>query len=191
MVYNTKNNTKFASKNELYHATPDASKAAFRNWTAEKESLADKADTFGGRRLLGVTDKNNPIWLSFTFDRETLKISMKLSHDINTIRKSKLCPRRINLATNEQIYNLEHAMRPATKTDHGAVTQRTIDYIESVMTMVESGSIGKVKGKCTTSLFMIVSNLVYPGSAEAGKFRWRDVMSKWDIPKGEYLTVDG
>ena len=57
--------------------------------------------------------------------------------------------------------------------------------------MVESGSIGKEKGKCTKSLFMIVSNLVYPGSAEYGKFRWRDVMSTWDIPKGEYLVVNG
>lgn len=190
MVYNTQN-TKFASVNELYHVTPDAAKLAFRQWSAEKERLADTADRYGGRRLLGVTDKNNPIWLSFTIDRETLNISMKLSHDISTIRKSKLCPRRIDLGTNEPLHNLDHAMRPAGKTDHGEVTQRTLDYIETVMTMVDSGSIGKVKGKCTKSLFMIVSNLVYPGSAEYGKFRWRDVMSTWDIPKGEYLVVNG
>ena len=33
--------------------------------------------------------------------------------------------------------NIEHAMRPATKVDHGEVTQRTLDYIEQLITLNE------------------------------------------------------
>lgn len=195
MVYNTKFQA-FPNARERQALTPNEANYKFRLWSANKEKLASEANTFGGRRLLGVTDKNKPIWLSFHIDRETLNISMKLSHDMDTIRKSKLCPRGIRLATGEQLYNLEHAMRPALKTDHGEVTQRTLDYIEQVMIMCESSTIGKVKtffnkSACTKSLFMIIANLVYHGSVEVDRFRWRDVMATWDMPAGEYLTVDG
>lgn len=190
MVYNTQS-TKFATKNELYHVTPPPAKAAFRAWTKEKERLASVADVYAGRRLLGVTDKNRPIWVSFSIDKETLHIDIKLSHDMDTIRNSKLCPRRVTLAAGEQLHSLDNAMRPAQKKDHGEVTQNTLNYLEKVVDMVTSGTMGKEKGKCTSSLFMIVSNLIYEGSAEHGKFRWRDVMTEWDLPKGEYLTVYG
>ena len=59
------------------------------------------------------------------------------------------------------------------------------------MDMTASGTVGKEKGKCTTSLFMIVSNLLYEGSSDVNKFRWSDVMTTWDMPKGSYLTVYG
>ncbi len=190
MVYNTKNTT-FATKEQLYHVTPAPAKQAYREWQKQKEDLAAAADTFGGRRLLGVTDKDQPIWASYTIDKETLTINIKLSHTLDTIRLSKLCPRRITLATGENLHNLEHAMRPANKTDHGEVTQNTINYLEKVIDMVESGTVGKEKGKCTTSLFRIVSNLLYEGSGEHGKFRWDDVMRTWNMPKGSYLTVYG
>lgn len=190
MVYNTQYKT--LVKNEQAHAsTSMTSKKAFRDWNDKKKELARQADKYGGRRLLGVTDKNVPIWASFTIDKETLQIKVKLSHDMDTIRKSKLCPRRVTLATNETLLSLDNEMRPAPKKSHGEVTLNTLNYLEKVMSIVDSPTIGKEKGKCTTSLFMIVSNLIYEGSTEGDKFRWHDVMDTWNMPKGKYLTVYG
>ena len=188
MVYNTQN-TKFATKEQLYNSTPEPSKLRYRTWLKEKEELAAAAQSYGGRRLLGVTDKNRPIWASFTIDRDTLQISIKLSHDMDTIKRSKLCPNRVTLANGEALHSLDNAMRPPAKKTHGEVTQNTLKYLDKVMDMTASGTVGKEKGKCTTSLFMIVSNLLYEGSSDVNKFRWSDVMTTWDMPKGSYLTV--
>ena len=148
MVYNT-SNTRFASRTELYHITPDATRIRWYEWLEEKATEADKANTFGGKRLLGVTDKGNPMWVTMTIERDTLKMTIKLTHELDTIRKSKLCPRKIEVGNNEKIPNIEHAMRPATKTDHGEVTQRTLDYIEQLITLNES-QIHYTKGKCNS-----------------------------------------
>ena len=56
--------------------------------------------------------------------------------------------------------------------------------------MAES-SIGKINGKCSTQLFMHVSNCVYEGSSAKDKVRWNDIMKTWDMPSGKYLTVYG
>jgi hypothetical protein len=52
-------------------------------------------------------------------------------------------------------------------------------------------NIGKVNGKCSTQLFMMISNTIYEGSSEVDKFRWQDVMRTWDLPSGKYFTVYG
>ena len=190
MVYNTEFKSLVSAK-EKFHITPNKSKESFRQWNKEKEELASKATKFGGRRLLGVTDNNIPIYASYEIDKETLTLTLKLSHSIDTIRNSKYCPRRITLGINEPLNNLDFAMREASKLDHGAVTDKTIRYLEKLMTMVESGSIGKVNGQCSSQLFMYVSNFLYEGSTEQGKFRWHDVMKTWNFPNGAYFTVYG
>ena len=42
---------------------------------------------------------------------------LALTHTIDTIRKSELCPRRVTIGANEAAPNLDHAMRPASKID--------------------------------------------------------------------------
>lgn len=190
MVYNTEFKSLVSAK-EKYADTSDVAKKAFREWNLEKEKLARQADTFGGRRLLGVTKNNQPIWVSFTIDKATLTIQAKVSHTFDTIRESKLCPRRITLATNENLNDLEHAMRPSTKQDHGGITLNSINYLEKLMDLLDSSYIGRVDGKCSTQLFMHASNYIYEGSPEANKFRWSDVMKTWNMPSGQYLTIYG
>ena len=190
MVYNTEFKSLVTAK-EKFHITDDKVKKAFRDWNKEKLKLARQATIFGGRRLLGVTDNNVPIFASYEIDKKTLTLTLKLTHSIDTIRNSKYCPRRITLGTNENLNNLEFAMRPASKLDHGEITDKSIDYLEKLITMVESSSIGKVNGKCSTQLFMHVSNFIHAGSPETGKFRWHDVMKTWNMPSGQYLTIYG
>tara|TARA_B100000427_G_scaffold94719_1_gene78065 strand:+ start:166 stop:738 length:573 start_codon:yes stop_codon:yes gene_type:complete len=190
MVYNAGFKAFSPREHKLEYESNDG-RARFLAWNRAKEQLAADADSFGGRRLLGVTEKGSPIFVSFNIDKETQSIQMKLTHKIDTILQSNLCPRRITLGTNKPLDNLNHAMRPTTKTDNGEVTPNTIRYIDKLMTMAESTTMGKVKGKCSSQLFMLVSNLVHEGSVEDGEFRWRDVMTTWNLPKGEYITVYG
>ena len=60
--------------------------------------------------------------------------------------------------------------------------------------MVE-GNVGKVDGKCSTQLFMYVSNLIYEGEWEptssTNKVRWQDILKSWEFPSGRYFTVYG
>jgi len=180
--------TKFASKEAIYHITPNESTLKFRRWVKKKIKLADSLDKFGGKRLLGVTDTNTPIWVSYSIDRETLTCDIALSHSIDTIRKSKLCPRRITVATGENFTRLDHAMRPASKTDHGEVTQRTLDYIEKLMFYNES-KVYYEDNKCTTGMFMKISNAIYEGSPENLRVRWTDIMKAWNMPRGKYFNI--
>lgn len=180
----------FASKEARDATTDISSKEKFRAWEQSKRDLAKTINTFGGKRLLGVTVKDVPIWASYTIDKETLNLKVKLTHDIATIRVSKLCPRRVTIANGEHAPDIEHAMRPKTAKDVGEVTQNTLRYIDKLFGMAES-SIGKVDGKCSTQLFMHVSNCIYEGSSAKDKVRWNDIMKTWDMPSGKYLTVYG
>jgi hypothetical protein len=185
MVYNS-GNTKFATKDQLYHVTPKESRLSFVAWLKDKETIASKATKFGGKRLLGTTDKGKPIYVSFNLDRESLQLEIKLTHDISTIRKSNLCPRSVHVAHGETV-NIQHEMRPPAKKGlPGEVTQRTLDYIDKLMSYNES-KIHYIDNKISKLLFMKISHCIYPGNPD--KFRWMDVMKTWELPEGEYFTV--
>ena len=181
---------KFSSKESRQDVIDMTGKEKFRAWTRHKESLAAQATEFGGRRLLGITKKGNAIWAQYYIDKQTLDMQVSLTHDIETIRKSTLCPRRITLARGENLADLDYAMRPKTAKDLGEVTLNTLRYIDKLFNM-SNANIGKIKGKCSTQLFMMISNTIYEGSSEAGKFRWQDIMRTWDLPSGKYFTVYG
>lgn len=189
MVYNTEFKSLVSAK-EKYASTSDKSKQDSREWNKDKLELARTLNTFGGKRLLGMTDSNKPIWISYTIDRQTMTISVSLSHSIDTILKSKLCPRRITAGINESV-NLEHAMRPPQKNDNGVITPKSIDYAEKLMTIAQSPTIGKVNGQCSSLLFMYVSNFIHAGSTDDGKVRWYDIKKAWNIPSGSYFTIYG
>jgi len=179
----------FTTREERDHITDDSARARRRNWVKEKIELAKTIETFGGKRLLGVTDKDIPIYVKYTFDKNTLDIKISLTHTEDAIRKAKLCPRKVTAALHESI-NVEHAMRPKTKKDHGEVTQRTIDYI---LKLIEKSSLDyyRENKQVTSLMFMYISNCIYSGSHEPGKVRWMDIKQGWNLPQGMYFTIDG
>ncbi len=178
----------FTSNEMRNHMTPPESRFKYLAWLEEKKDLAANTDFYGGKRLLGVTHTGTPIYATLSINKETLDMHLALTHTIDTIRKSELCPRRVTIGANETAPNLDHAMRPASKTDMGEVTQRTLDYIEDLININES-KIYYENGKCTTLMFMKAAHCIYSGSHEKGKIRWIDVMEAWNLPKGQYFTV--
>lgn len=182
----------FTTQLEREYMTPNASKLGFRDWLKKKEDVAKELTSFGGKRLLGITDKGLPIVASYHIDRETLQIDISLSHNLDTIRNSTLCSRRITAAEHASFPSLQHAMRPKSKKDYGEVTLNSINYLEKLIDFCESNtSLGKENGKCTSLLFQYVSHFIYEGSTEDDKARWIDITKAWDFPKGVYFSPYG
>ncbi len=178
----------FTTNEQRMHTTVPENRLKYIAWLQEKKDLAAETDFYGGKRLLGTTEQGNPIYVTLSINKSTKDMHLALTHTMDTIRKSNLCPRRITVGANEAAPNLDHSMRPTTKSDNGEVTQRTLNYIEELIHLNES-KIHYDNNKCTTGMFMKASNAIYEGSAEQGKFRWVDVMQTWDLPKGNYFTV--
>ena len=76
MVYNS-SYTKFATKQQREYTTDVSSRLQYRQWVEEKVELAETLTKFGGKRLLGVTDKDQPIYVRYSIDKDTLDINYK------------------------------------------------------------------------------------------------------------------
>ena len=179
--------SKIATPEQKNHVTPQTSKDKFIEWNKHMEDAAAKLDTYGGKRLLGRTAKGNDVWVKYSIDKETLTMKMDITHDLDNI--TTLAPRRTTVGANRAYRG--NPMRPKTKGDHGEITESSLRYLKLLKDIVDSTIIGKVNGKCSTQLFMLVSNFVYEGGTTVEEPRWRDVMATWDLPSGSYLTVYG
>ena len=184
-------NKAFSTRESRDAITSDDSRQKFLEWNNDMKEAASKLSTFGGKRLLGMTKTGTLVWVSYEIDRETLQIKIKTTHKLDTLLQegSVLAPRRTTVGANRTYQG--SPMRPKTKGDHGEITQSSLRYLTLLKEIVDSSVIGKVNGKCSTQLFMLVSNFVYEGGTTVKEPRWRDVMATWDLPSGSYLTVYG
>ena len=185
------NFTDYSTKqNDMSTEVSDARKS-FVKWTKEMKEHAATIDTFGGRRLLGTNKNGTPVWISYTIDKETLDLQIKTTHELSSLLEdgATLCPRRVTLANNAQLpLDIDHAMRAATRTDVGEVTEKTINYLQKLIDLPKG--VGYVDGKCSTQMFMYVSNSIYEGETIKEKgVRWSDILHAWDFPSGSYFIL--
>ena len=155
--------------------------------TAEQlRQLAATLDTFGGKRFLGLTKDDNEVWISYTIDRKTLDIEIKSTHKLSSIVKK--APKRVTVATGE---HAPDDMMRARGNDVGAVTDNVLRYMQQLLDLPQT--VGKVKGKCTSQLFMYASNAIYEGKwgLNDKKVRWIDILQGWELPAGKYFTIYG
>lgn len=168
-----------------------AARKSFVRWTKEMQDKATTIDVFGGKRLLGTNKNGTPVWISYTIDAETLDLQIKTTHELDSLLEegAKLCPRRITLANNAHLpLDIEHAMRPATRVDTGEVTEKTLTYLQKIMDL--PAGVGYVNNKCSSQMFMYVSNAIYEGETSIEKgVRWSDIMHSWNFPAGSYFTI--
>ncbi|MHA2218602.1 MAG: hypothetical protein ACXACY_21965 [Candidatus Hodarchaeales archaeon] len=184
------NFTDYSTKTLENRTDVTPARKAFVKWTQDMKDKAATTDTFGGRRLLGTNKNGTPVYISYTIDRETLDLQIKTTHELSSLLEdgAKLCPRRVTLANNAQMFDLDHAMREATRIDTGEVTEKTIKYLQKIIDLPIA--VGKVDGKCSSQLFMYVSNAVYEGETSIEKgVRWSDILHTWDFPSGSYFTI--
>jgi hypothetical protein len=212
--------TKFSTKEARNYVTPRTSKEKLIAYNSSMVAAAGKLETYGGRRLLGCTYESNhsrysdewgtvkqEIWVSYKIDRETLKLDLDTTHKLESSISTHsfgvfsetplsfgknggtvLAPKRVTVANGKKS---PRGMMKATANNHGEITKNSIRYLLKLQDIVSSGSIGKVKGRCSSQLFMLVSNFVYEGGITPEEPRWRDILEAWDFPDGKYLTVYG
>jgi hypothetical protein len=184
-------NRAYTTKESRDHITSSSARNRFLQWNKDMKEAGAKLTTFGGKRLLGMTKSGTLVWASYTIDKETKNIQIKLTHKIETLLQegSVLAPRRTTVGAKRTVPG--NPMRPKSKLDVGEITENSLRYLAKLIDIAESPTIGKVKGECSTQLFMLVSNFLYEGGTEPTEPRWRDVMDTWDLPSGAYLTVYG
>ena len=180
------NFTDYSTKNNVEYDHNDISRMKFREQTKELVELAKDVEVFGGRRFLGLNDNGTEVWVSYKIDRDTLNLELSATHDLNSI--VELAPKRVTVGMNE---NAPTDLMQARATDTGAVTHNTLRYIQRLIDLPQG--VGRVEGRCSTQLFMYVSNAIYEGKWGLGqkKVRWRDILEAWDFPSGRYFTVYG
>ena len=88
--------------------------------------------------------------------------------------------------------DIKRALKQNSKNAGGKVTLYTLNYIKKLIVAVElKDSISHVNRKPSSLLFSMVAWTVFEGNLdEHTGFRWRDVVELWDLPKGEYFTID-
>ena len=92
--------------------------------------------------------------------------------------------------------DLSKALIENSKNAGGAVTLKTLEYIEKLLFAVHTQySPLYVNGKPSSLLFSEVAWMVFPGEVDYLNvgfkgFRWRDVVEVWKLPRTEYVVID-
>ena len=101
-----------------------------------------------------------------------------------------LANKRIIMKTGTKKPDVKQQMTALKKNAGGMVTIRTLNYISKLISIIESKhSKAYIKNKPTSLLFQYTSSIIYEGDIEKD-IRWTDVTKFWDLPSGEYFTVD-
>tara|TARA_B100000900_G_scaffold310231_1_gene268984 strand:+ start:1014 stop:1571 length:558 start_codon:yes stop_codon:yes gene_type:complete len=156
---------------------------------------AEKSNKYFGRRYLGTTKNGKDIWITMRFDRADMQISLDVNGDLDDLlmEDAVLAPTRVTQRLGNKKLDLQGFIKINRKNAGGSVTPRTIEYIKKLINAVEAkSSKSHVNGKCSSLLFQYVTGVVFEGDTEEleGNFRWYDAVQQWNIPSGEYFTVD-
>ena len=166
-----------------------------KNYSAIYESNAVKKNIYGGRRFLGFTPKGKDVWVTMKYTRDGMELFLKVDKGFKDLFKedARLAVSRVEIKLNQKKpENLLADMSRNRRNAGGEVTIRLLEYIEKLITAVEAkNSKGYVNGRPSSLLFQYVASIVYPGNLdEQYGFRWMDAIKMWNIPSGEYFTVD-
>ncbi len=166
-----------------------------KNYSAIYESNAVKKNIYGGRRFLGFTPKGKDVWVTMKYTRDDMELFLKVDKGFKDLFKedARLAISRVEIKLNQKKpENLLADMSRNRRNAGGEVTIRLLEYIEKLITAVEAKkSKGYVNGRPSSLLFQYVASIVYPGNLdEQYGFRWMDAIKMWNIPSGEYFTVD-
>ena len=166
-----------------------------KNYSEIYESIAVKKNIYGGKRFLGFTPKGKDVWATMKYVRDTRELSLKVDKGFKDLYKegAKLAVSRVQIKLNQKKpENLYADMSRNRRNAGGEVTFRTLEYIEKLITAVEAkGSKSYVNKQPSSLLFQYVASIVYTGDLdEQYGFRWMDAIKMWNIPSGEYFTVD-
>ena len=168
-----------------------------KNYSEIYENNAVKKNIYGGRRFLGFTPEGKDVWITMLYEKDSKNLDLKVSTGFNNLYKegAQLATARVDIKLNQKKpdnLQLLVDMNRSKRNAGGQVTNRTLEYIEQLMTavsLVESKAY--VNRQPSRLLFQYVASIVYPGNLdEKNGFRWMDAVKVWNLPSGEYFTID-
>ena len=156
------------------------------------EEKAMNQSVYSGKRFLGFTPNNKEVWISMKYSRSESTLEIKVDSGFNELFKDDavLANRRIVMKTGTKKPDVKQQMTSLKKNAGGVVTIRTLIYISKLISIIESKHYkAYTKNKPTSLLFQYTASIIYEGDIEKD-IRWTDVVKFWDLPSGEYFTVD-
>ena len=156
------------------------------------EEKAINQNVYSGKRFLGFTPNNKEVWISMKYSRSDSTLDIKVDSGFNELFKDEavLANKRIVMKTGTKKPDVKQQMNAFKKNAGGEVTIRTLIYISKLISIIESKhSKAYTNDKPTSLLFQYTSSIIYEGDIEKD-IRWTDVTKFWDLPTGEYFTVD-
>ncbi len=156
------------------------------------EKKARNQNVYSGKRFLGFTPNNKEVWISMKYSRSESTLNISVDSGFNQLFNdgAVLANKRIVMKTGTKKPDVRQQMTSLKKNAGGQVTIRTLNYISKLISIVHSKhSKAYSKNKPTSLLFQYVSSIIYEGDIEKD-IRWTDVIKFWDLPSGEYFTVD-
>ena len=117
---------------------------------------------------------------------------MKVDSGFNQLFKegAVLANKRLVMKSGTKKPDVRQHMNSLKKNAGGQITIRTLTYISKLISIVNSKhSKAYLDGKPTSLLFQYVASMVYEGDVEKD-IRWSDVTKYWNLPSGDYFTVD-
>ena len=160
---------------------------------------AKKSNVYAGRRFLGYTPTDKEVWITMEYLRKTQELSLRVDSGFNLLyhKDARLAPKRIDhKGTRRKKVDISRAIIENSKNAGGAVTLKTLEYIEKLLFAVQTKyNACYVNGIPSSLFFSEVAWMVFPGEVEYQNvgfkgFRWRDAVEVWNLPKGEYFVID-
>ena len=155
-----------------------------------------KNNKYGGSRFIGFTPNGKEVWSTMEFDRSSKNLSLSLTKGFIDLyhKDAFLSPVRVQRKLSQpKPKNLQQEFKIVRKNSAGGhVTYRTLEYMQKLKSAVDAKqSKSHINGVPTKLLFQYVASMIYTGDLKENVgFRWSDVTSLWDLPSGEYFTVD-
>ena len=160
---------------------------------------AKKSNVYAGRRFLGYTPTGKEVWITMEYLRNTQELSLRVDSGFNLLyhKDARLAPKRIDhKGTRRKKVDISKAIIENSKNAGGAVTLKTLEYIEKLLFAVHTKySPLYVNGKPSSLLFSEVAWMVFPGEVDYLNvgfkgFRWNDVVEVWKLPRTAYVVID-
>lgn len=153
---------------------------------------AIKQNVYSGKRFLGHTPNCKEVWVSMRYSRNDSSLLVKVDSGFNQLFKegAVLANKRLVMKSGTKKPDVRQHMNSLKKNAGGQITIRTLTYISKLISIVNSKhSKAYLDGKPTSLLFQYVASMVYEGDVEKD-IRWSDVTKYWNLPSGDYFTVD-
>tara|TARA_B100000902_G_scaffold373744_1_gene402046 strand:- start:67 stop:633 length:567 start_codon:yes stop_codon:yes gene_type:complete len=149
-----------------------------------KEKL-NNISWYGGKRFLGLTKDNNPVYVRYKLIKDSLSLQLEFSHKLSSIKT--LANDRYTFDYNESVVSNNLMTRKLRKKRGGEVTQQTLHYLQRLKNLVDGKFIkGFNKGKPTKLMFKYIADSIHVGN----DITQHDIMEHWNLPSSEYFVPE-